>query len=107
MAADLPARRMQLLLKTSVIFVGRILTAISSDAKGIAGEAGGCGHSDAIDAARTLAYDAAGRKFVFFGCMRRSSAAHEVLPSLSMFRRVVSSGRKSVFRAPAASATAG
>ena len=43
MAADLPARRMQLLLKTSVIFVGRILTAISSDAKGIAGEAGAAG----------------------------------------------------------------
>ena len=46
--------------------MGRILTAISSKAKGIAGEAGDCGQSEAIDAARTLAYDAARRKFVFF-----------------------------------------
>src|SRR5205823_2333832 len=87
-----------------VSFVGRILTAIPSQAIGIAGEADGCGHAEAIDGARTLAYDAARRKFVFLACVRRRSATHEVLPSLFMFCRVISPGRKSVFRAKAATA---
>src|SRR6267143_3884623 len=95
------------LLRARVTFVGLSLAAISIGAIGIAGEAGSRGHSEAIDAARTLAYDAARRKFVLFACVRRRSATHEVLLSLSMFRRVVSPGRKSVFRATAASATAG
>ena len=86
--------------------MGRILTAISSDAKRIAGEADGCGQSEAIDAARTLEYDAARRKFVFFACGRRRPATHEVFTSLSIFLRVASPGGKSVFRA-AAGATSG
>src|SRR6266576_3985248 len=40
----------------------------------------------------------------FLACVRRRYATHEVFPSLFMFRRVIFPGRKSVFRATAATA---
>src|SRR4029077_14297894 len=54
--------------------VGRILTAIFRGATGIGAGAGCAGRFEAIDAARTLAYDAARRNFAFLASLRRSSA---------------------------------
>src|SRR6266851_9282527 len=62
------------------------------------------GHFEAIDAARTLAYDAARHSFVFYEGLKGNSAAYEVSNSLLECRLVISSWDECELR-PAAAVT--